>query len=296
MSIQQTRQGFTFQDYIAIEVFLRSYLKKTLRKYYIDYLYDEAKQLSHDIRYIVEENGTNVHRCIEVKTGQRFRTETELIGKALEEIYGYLMTNPGDTYQLFISKDFEGNILTCWEALKLLRDGLPLARLTANQRSRMDYLRGLPHMRDVAATDIQMKDFLSRIELANPSLDIEFSPSHTKGVEVVISGLIHEVGNTILGVQLDIPRNQLALPHQLTQELIYITSIYAGTNEDVLPFYRKAIARFFSFAEQNFQPDVPALQATQKEFEKQLKEYEGLQEVTGQNSISETAEIGVPSA
>lgn len=294
MSIQQTRQGFVFQDYIAIEVFLRCYLEKTLREYYVDYLYDEGNQLSHDIRYVIEKDGADVQRCIEVKTGQRFRTETELIGKALEEIYHYLIANPAATYQLFISKDFEGNILTCWEALKLLRDGLPLTRITANQRGRMDYLRGLPHIRDTSVNDDQMKDFLSRLEMANPSLDVEFSESHTKGIETVISGLIHEVGSTILGVRLDIPRNQLALPHQLTQELIYITSIYAGTNKDVLPYYRKAIARFFSFAKEDLQPDIAELQTTQEQFEKRLKEFEGLQEVTSQDSISESAEIGVP--
>jgi hypothetical protein len=296
MSIQQTRQGFTFQDYIAIEVFLKCYLERNLREYYVDYLYDERKQLSHDICYVVEDNGADVQRCIEVKTGQRFRTETELIGKALEEIYNYLIANPAATYQLFISKDFEGNILTCWEALNRLREGLPIIRINDDQRGRMNYLRALPHIREVSVTDNQLKDFLSRLEMANPSLEIEFSPSHTKGIESVISGLIHEVGSTILGVQLDIPRNQLALPYQLTQELIYITSIYAGTNKDILQLYIKAIARFFSFAKEDFQPDVPELQATQEEFEKRLKEFEGFQEVSNQDSISESTEIGVPTS
>lgn len=267
-----------------------------MREYYVDYLYDERKQLSHDICYVVEDNGADVQRCIEVKTGQRFRTETELIGKALEEIYNYLIANPAATYQLFISKDFEGNILTCWEALNRLREGLPIIRINDDQRGRMNYLRALPHIREVSVTDNQLKDFLSRLEMANPSLEIEFSPSHTKGIESVISGLIHEVGSTILGVQLDIPRNQLALPYQLTQELIYITSIYAGTNKDILQLYIKAIARFFSFAKEDFQPDVPELQATQEEFEKRLKEFEGFQEVSNQDSISESTEIGVPTS
>lgn len=297
MSIQQTRQGFVFQDYIAVEVFLRKYLDEEvdLREYYIDFLYNETAELSHDIQYLVEESGSVVQQCIEVKTGNRFHMENELIGKGLCEIYNYLSANTLATYKIYISKDFESNIARCWSALKLLQEGLPLSRISALQRERMNYLKSLPHLNTLRISDKQLKDFLSRLAIINPSPGVEYSETHALGLEMVISGLIHEVGTRILSIRLDVPRNVLAPPYQLTHELVYITSVYAGTNTDVLPLYRSAIARYFGYASESSQHDVPEIEHRAEKFERVLKVYEGLIEVPGQDSINESTEIGVVS-
>ncbi len=292
MSIQQTRQGFIFQDYVAIEVFLRRYLERTLREYYVDYLYDSKKEYSHDIRYVVQEGGDSLQHCIEVKTGDSFNEAREKIGKALKEIYEYLMQDKSATYSLYISKDFEKKIATCWEALRNLKLS-PLVKISSDQKQKMDYLKKLPHMSKVVITEDNMKDFISRLEIENPSLDLEYSTSHMEGIEAVIAGLIHKVGTSILSVRLDIANNQLALPHQLTQEMVYITSVHAGTNINILPLYREAMAAYFSIANEEVTHKPAQIKTNQKEFEKALMEYEGLEEVTNQISISQATDIGV---
>lgn len=293
MSIQQTRAGFNHQDYVAVYVFLKEYLTGQLREFYVDYLYNESKQLSHDVYFKKDESETTIQHCIEVKTGDRFCTERELIGKALEEIYNFVLANPEAHYAIYISRDFRDNIATCWEALRFLQQALPLPRIGQTHRQKINYLKRLPHLNKLMITDDNIREYISRLIIMNPSDMVEFSFDHNKGLEWDIAGLVQDLGR-ILTVPLDTPRNRLIQPYDLTQELIYITSMYAGTNTDILPVYRRSIARFFSQVEQDVQPDVVSLVDNQSRFEDALMRHEGLRTIQPEASITEASDAVEP--
>lgn len=294
MSIQQTRTGFNFQDYVAVYVFLKEYLDKQIQEFYVDYLYNEADQLSHDIYYITSQSDIEKIFCIEVKTGDRFCTERELIGKALCEIYTFMQANAGSNYAVFLSKELKATIGDCWVALHDLKDR-SLVRISSDSRQKINLIKTLPHLKELSINDDDIRDYVSRLIIMNPSDDVVFSLSHDEGIELAIEGLIRKLGREILGVRLDTPRNPLIYPHNLTQDLIYVTAVNAGTNSDILPYYREAIAKFFSLAQQDVRPDTSTLERDQASFERELRIHEGLIEVPSQQSISGTSEIGVPS-
>ena len=293
MSIQQTREGFNYQDYAAVYVFLEEYLKTSskIKEFYTDYLYDRTGELSHDVFYLKTESDSLETLCIEVKTGETFCEDRRQIGGALCEIYKYLKANTDSRYSLLVSTPLKDAIRDYWRAIEDLQSGLPLARITTDRRSKINLLKDLPELRDLTIGDDDFRDYLARLILMNPTDRVKPSLMHDEGIELLIESLIRRLGTEILDIPLEPRNNPLAFPHSLTQELIYITAAYAGTGTNVLPIYRKAIKKFFGLVQQIVYPDVTQLHHDEADIEKILLIHEGLA-APPQAEVPATAAVG----
>ncbi len=297
MSIVDTRTGFYHQDYVAVWVFLQRYLEGNITRFYTDYVYNQTEQLSHDIYYFLKEDGREREYCIEVKTGDTFINKNDKIGKALKEIYLYLQDNPSKRYSIYISKDFRRKISDCWNALSQLQ--ATACRNTPENTTHLNLLKRLPQMRDLdpRPTPTKMKDFVARLELEQPCETACYAKLHNRGLESDIKDLIQDIGEILLGVDPEHSNNHQLQSYALTHEMIYITVMHSGTNDDVLPLYRDAIAKHFSLREQSAEAEPEEIRAKYNEFKRKLRQRDETAIAPEPESDSNTTEeIGVPNA
>lgn len=238
MPIRITRNGFWYQDLTAVNLFLEAYLGRSVGAVFVDFEYDGDGQKSFDVR-LAGRGGAS--KNYEIKTGDRFKTSPALIAGAFGDIIkarqeGHITTESQGC--VLISPDFEAQIAEYNTHLRYIRShGSTTPRTRAALAAFMAALPGL------CADDQELYNHLTQLEVISGHNGEKANGERLCPLEHVIIGQIRRLAERI---GINSPNSPLFPEEVLLNQLVYAAYAGAGTNEDLLPEFRRLLVEFYA--------------------------------------------------